>query len=130
MFKHCEDSLQKMKEEDLELTFINCSTVIESSELEETFKVLLVQPPCREQGHLQLDQVAQTPIQLDLGCLQGHGIHHLSGHSSSASSLLLKNSFIISSLNLPSFSLKSFPLVLSQQTPLKSLCPSFLHPHL
>jgi len=34
--------------------------------LEGTFKGHLVQPPCNEQGHLPLDQVAQSPIQPDL----------------------------------------------------------------
>lgn len=36
--------------------------------------------PCKEQGHLTLDQVSQSPVQPDLGCLQGWGIHHQSGH--------------------------------------------------
>jgi len=31
--------------------------------LEGTFKGHLVQHPCNEQGHLQLDQVAQSPVQ-------------------------------------------------------------------
>jgi len=31
--------------------------------LEGTFKRHLVQSPCNEQGHLSLDQVAQSPIQ-------------------------------------------------------------------
>ena len=53
--------------------------VIELSELEGTFKGHLLQPPCNERGHLQLDQVAQSPIQPDLECLQGWGIHHLLG---------------------------------------------------
>ncbi|KAK4824075.1 hypothetical protein QYF61_010586, partial [Mycteria americana] len=35
--------------------------------------------PCNEQGHLQLDQVAQSLIQPDLECSQGWGICHLSG---------------------------------------------------
>ena len=30
-----------------------------------TFKGHLVQPPCKDQGHLQLDQVAQSPVQPD-----------------------------------------------------------------
>jgi len=34
--------------------------ILESSELEGTFKGCLVQLPCSEQGHLQLDQVAQS----------------------------------------------------------------------
>ena len=47
----------------------------EQFELEGTFK-----GPVYEQGHLQLDQVAQSPIQPDLECLQGWGMNHLSGH--------------------------------------------------
>jgi len=31
--------------------------------LEGAFKGHLVQPPCGEQGHLRLDQVAQSPVQ-------------------------------------------------------------------
>jgi len=41
-------------------------------------KCNLDQIPCSEQGHLQLDQVAQSPIQPDLECLQGQGIHQIS----------------------------------------------------
>ncbi len=44
------------------------------------FKGHQVQLPCNEQGHLQLDQVAQIPILLDLECLQGQGIHHSLGN--------------------------------------------------
>ena len=44
--------------------------IIESLELEGTFKGHLVQLPCNEQGHVQLDQVDQGAIQLDLECLQ------------------------------------------------------------
>jgi len=39
-----------------------------------TFKGRLVQAPCSEQGHLQLGQVAQSPVQPDLECFQGWGI--------------------------------------------------------
>jgi len=46
--------------------------------LEGTFKGRLAQPPCSEQGHLALDQVAQSPVQPDLECFQGWGIYHLS----------------------------------------------------
>ena len=53
--------------------------IIEWFGLEGTFKGHLVQPPCNEQGHLQLDQVAQSPVQPDLECFQGWGIYHLSG---------------------------------------------------
>ena len=40
--------------------------------------------------------------------------------------LIIKNFFVISSLNLSSFSLKPSPLVLSQQALLKTLSPSLL----
>jgi len=39
--------------------------------LEGTFRGHLAQPPCSEQGHLQPDQVAQSPVQPDLECSQG-----------------------------------------------------------
>jgi len=42
-------------------------------------QVDLLQPPCHEQGHLQPDQVAQSPVQPGLECFQGWGIDHLSG---------------------------------------------------
>jgi len=44
--------------------------------LEGTFRGHLAQPS--EQGHLQPDQVAQSPVQPDLECFQGWGIDHLS----------------------------------------------------
>jgi len=47
---------------------------------EGTFRAHLAHtPPCSKQGHLQPDQVAQSPIQPDLKCFQGCGISHLSG---------------------------------------------------
>jgi len=39
--------------------------------LEGTFKVHIVEAPCHEQGHLQLDQVAQSPVQSSFKCFQG-----------------------------------------------------------
>ena len=39
--------------------------IVESFELEGTLKGHLVQLPCNEQGHLQLHQSAQRPIQPD-----------------------------------------------------------------
>ena len=47
--------------------------------MEGTLKDDVVHPPCNEQGHLPLDQVAQRPIQPDIECLQAWGIYHLSG---------------------------------------------------
>ena len=56
-------------------------------------------------------------------------MHHLSGQLFQClATLSVKNFFLMSNLNLPSLSLKPFPIVLSQQTPLKSLFPSFLQP--
>jgi len=43
---------------------------MERFRLEGTFKHHLVQPPSNEQGHLQLDQVTQRPVQPDLECFQ------------------------------------------------------------
>ena len=50
---------------------LHCLKESELFELGGTFKGHLVQLPCSEQGHLQLHQVAQSPIQADLECLQG-----------------------------------------------------------
>ena len=47
--------------------------------LEGTFKIIQLQPPYYRQGHLPLDQVAESPIQPSLDCFQGGGIHGLSG---------------------------------------------------
>ena len=47
-------------------------------ELEGTFKGHLVQLPWNKKGHLQLDQVAQSPVQPELECLQVQDFHHSS----------------------------------------------------
>jgi len=47
--------------------------------LEGTFRSHLAQPSCSEQGHLQLDQVTQSPIQPGLESFQGWGLHYFSG---------------------------------------------------
>jgi len=47
--------------------------------MEGTFKSHLVQLPCNEQGHAQLDQVAQGLVYTRLESLQGWSIHRLSG---------------------------------------------------
>jgi len=53
--------------------------IIECFGLEGTFKGHLVQHSRNEQGHLQLDQVAQSSVQPDLECFRGWGLHYLSG---------------------------------------------------
>jgi len=85
--------------------------------------------PCHEQGHLPPDQVAQSSIQPSLECFQGWGISRLSGqpvpgphHPHSEQFLLLD----LSNLNLPFFSLKPPPLVLSPHTLAKSPSPALL----
>ena len=76
--------------------------IIEQFGLESTFTANLVQPPCNEQGHLQLDQVAQNHIQPGLDCLQGWGIHHVSGQPVPVFyHLIVQNFFLAPSLNLP-----------------------------
>ena len=83
---------------------------IEWFKSEGTFKGYLVQLPWIKQGYLQLDQAAQSPIQPDLECLQGWGIHHLSGQTVPVPHHSYCNVFfsLISNLNLLSFSLKPF----------------------
>jgi len=58
---------------------IHTALILEYFGLEGAFRGHLAQPPCREQGHLQLDQVAQSPIQPGLECFQGWGLQCLSG---------------------------------------------------
>jgi len=95
--------------------------------LERTLKIIWFQPPCHEQGHLPLDQVAQSSIQPGLEHCQGGSIHSFSGqpvpvpHHPHGKELL-----VVSNLNLPYFSLQPFPLVLSLHTLVKSPSPSFL----
>jgi len=57
---------------------LNSHRIIECFGLEGTFRDHLAQPPCTEQGHLQLDQVAQSPVQPGLECFQGWDPHCLS----------------------------------------------------
>jgi len=42
--------------------------IVERFVLEGAFEGQLAQPPCNEQGHVQLDQVAQSSVQPDLEC--------------------------------------------------------------
>jgi len=44
-----------------------------------TFRGHVVQPPCSEQGLLQPDQAAESPVQPGLEWFQGWGISHTSG---------------------------------------------------
>jgi len=68
-----------------DLSFRFCTTnyhrIIEWFGLEGTLKLIWFQPPCREQGHLPLDQVAQSSIQPGPEHCQGGGSHSFSGQS-------------------------------------------------
>jgi len=95
--------------------------------LEGTFKDHLVQGPCHGQGHLPLDQVAQSPIQ--------PGLEHSQGGASTAplgnlfqclTTLVVKNFFLISNLNLPSFNLKPLTPCPITTSPSKKSLSSFL----
>jgi len=91
------------------------------------FKDHLVQLLCHGQGHLSLDQIDQSTVPPDLEHLQGWDIHNFSmQHFQCLTTLITKNFFLISNLNLPSFSLKLLPLVILQQALIKSLSPSLL----
>jgi len=87
------------------------------------------QPPtpcCHRQHHhpphLILDQAGQGSIQPGLEHLQGRGRHSLSGQLlQHLTTLIVKNFPLISKLNLPSFNLKPFPLILLLSTLSQSL---------
>jgi len=76
---------------------------------EETFKDTLVHLPCNEQGHLQIDEVAQSPVQPDFVSRDRASITSLGNLFQCLTTLIVKIFFLISSLNLPSFILKPFP---------------------
>ena len=96
--------------------------------LEGTFRGHPVQPPCNVQGHLQLDQIAQSPIQPGLECFQGWGICHVSGQPVPVSHHLhcKKNFFLISNVNLPSFLFKIINPCPVATAPAKKSVSSFL----
>jgi len=101
--------------------------IIEWFGQEGTLKIIWFQSPCHERGHLPPDQVAQSSIQPRLEHCQGGGSHRFSGQPGQClTTLTVKNFFLLSNLNLPSFSLQPFLLVLSLHTIVKSPSPSFL----
>jgi len=61
--------------------------IIDWFELEGTFKIIWFQPPCHEQGHLPLDEVAQSSIQPGLEHCQGGGSHNFSQDTNSLRAL-------------------------------------------
>jgi len=98
----------------------NCSS------LKGPFKGHLVQLSCSEQGQSPLHQVLRAPFSLALS------VSRYETYTTSPSNLcqrlttlIAKNFFLMSSLNLPSFGLKPSPLVLSKQSAKESV-PFFL----
>jgi len=101
--------------------------IIEWLGLEGTLKTISFQPLCHEQGHLPLDQVAQSSIQPGLEhCRKGAPTASLGNQCQCLTTLMVKNFFLMPSLNLPSFSLKPSALVLSLQALVKKSLSSFL----
>ena len=77
--------------------------------------------PCSSQGHPQLHQVLRSPPRPWVPAGPGH--HQLSGQPMQClANLLANNTSLISSLNLPFFSLTPFPLGVLQQTRCLSVC--------
>ena len=99
--------------------------IIESFELEGTSECCVVPLPAVSRD-THSSSSAQSSAWLWVCAGMGHC--HLSGHPVGLAALSINNFFLRSSLNLPSFSLKPFPLVPSQQILLWSLFPSFLQP--
>ena len=88
--------------------------------VEKNLKGHLVPTPLPWAG--TLDQVPQSPIQLDLE----HSTTSLGNLFQCLTALIAKNFFLISSLNELMFSLKPLTLVLSVHALVKSSSPSFL----
>ncbi|KAJ7421664.1 hypothetical protein BTVI_17271 [Pitangus sulphuratus] len=63
--------------------------IMEWCGLEGTLKIISFQPQRRGQGHLPLDQVAQSPIQPGFEHCQGWGIHSFSGQTVNVDEVVL-----------------------------------------
>lgn len=94
--------------------------MIEWFGLEGTLKIIKVHLPWHWQGHLSLDQVAQSSFQPVLEHFKGWGIHSFSGNllqcltENNSKKIIKENNFLlISYLNLLSFILNPFPTALS-----------------
>jgi len=75
--------------------------IIEWFGLEGTLKIIWFQPPCDEQGHLPLDQVAQSSIQLALNTArEGAATASLGNLCQCLTTLIVKNFFLISDIPL------------------------------
>ena len=102
--------------------------IIESFELVVTLEGHVDQLPYNEQGHPHLSQVLRALFSLTFSVSRDRASTMSLGNLCQCLTILIVKNFFISNLNLFSFSLKPFPLVLSQQTLLKSPSVSFLQP--
>jgi len=85
--------------------------IIEYMGMEGTFKGPLVEPLCNEQGHLQLVEVVQSLSNLISNVSRvGASTTSLGNLIQCFTTLNVNNFFLISSLNLLSFSLQTSPL--------------------
>ena len=103
--------------------------IVECLGLEATSRIIRFQPLCYRQGCQPLDQVleliAQGPIPLALNTSSDRAFTTSLGSLFQHLTTLSVNNFpLTSTLNLPSFCLKTFPLVLSLSTHVKSCFPS------
>jgi len=80
--------------------------------LEGTLKIIWFQLPCHGQGHLPPDQGAQSSNLASSTAREGAATASLGNLGQGLTTLMGKNFFLISDLNLPSFSLEPFPLAL------------------
>ena len=97
--------------------------IIKLFELESTFKDHLVLLPCNEQGYLQLDHGVRAPSSLTLTVSQDKASTTNLSNLCPSFNILIVKELLISNLNLSTFTLQPFSLVLSQQALLKSLFP-------
>ena len=106
--------------------------IIEWLGLEGTSRITKFQLPCNRQGCQLLDQVmdqiwTRAPSSLALNTSSSRASTAALGSLfQHLTTLLEKNFFLTSNLNLPSFSLKPFPLLLSPSTCVKSWFPTCL----
>jgi len=97
--------------------------------LEGTFRGHLARPPAVSRDIFNYIRLLRAPSNLALNFVSRDGVSatSLGNLVRCVTTLVVKNFFLIYSLNLPSLSLKSLLLVLSQQALLKRFSPSFLY---
>jgi len=97
--------------------------------LEATLKLIWLHPPAHMQGPLPPAQGAPSPIQPGLEpCQGGAATASLGDLGQGLTTLIVKNFFLTSDLNLPSLNLKPSALVLSPHAPVTSPSPSLSQP--